>query len=121
MNKNVMDLISRAKEITASGLPFMDGKVKVDFADNEVYTVKEYGYLSGDNGEFVVLTNGDSFAYGGSVVTEAFQKLDKEFSEDEIQMLLNDGIPMKISKKKSKNGRKYTTCEFFPAQERARR
>lgn len=114
MKQAKMDLIARAKEITASGLPLMEGKTKTDFVDGEVYTVKEYGYLEGDNGDFVVVADKDTFAYGGSVVTEAFKGLDEKLTQEEIEELLQDGIPMKISKKKSKNGRKYTTCEFFP-------
>jgi hypothetical protein len=114
MKQNLKELIAKAKEITASGLPLMEGKAKVDFVDGEIYTVKEYGYLEGDNGDFVVVADKDTFAYGGSVVTEAFKGLDEKLTEDEIHELLSEGIPMKISKKKSKNGRKYTTCEFFP-------
>jgi len=114
MKKDLMSLISKVKEITASGLPFMEGKEKTDLSDGEVYTVVEYGYLEGDDKEFVVLTDGETFCYGGSIVTDAFKALDEKLTDDEIKELLAEGISMKISKKKSKNGRKYTACEFFP-------
>jgi len=114
MKKTIMDLKSKIKEITASGLPLMEGKEKTDFADGDIYTVKEYGYLEGDNGEFVVVAGDKTFAYGGAVVTEAFKNLDNQLTPDEINDILSEGITMKLSKKKSKNGRKYTSCEFFP-------
>jgi hypothetical protein len=119
MAKNLKELISKVKEITASGLPFMEGKDKTDLADGEIYNVVEYGYLQGqdDNGnekEYVVISDGKTFAYGGAVVTEAFRQLDENLKGDEIEELLNEGIPMMIRKKKSQKGRKYTTCEFFP-------
>jgi hypothetical protein len=114
MKQSLVSLIQKAKEITASGLPLMEGKTKTDFSDGEVFTVKEYGYLEGENGDFVVVADEKTFTYGGSVVTEAFKGLDEKLTGDEIEELLQEGIPMKISKKKSKNGRKYTTCEFFP-------
>jgi hypothetical protein len=114
MSINLKDIISKAKEITASGLPLMEGKEKTDLADGEIFVVKEYGFLEGDNGDFVVIADDSNFAYGGSIVTEAFKSLDENLTVEEIEQLLIEGIPMKVSKKKSKNGRKYTACEFFP-------
>lgn len=114
---NKLDLIKKVKEVTVSGLAFMEGKEKTDLADGELYNVKEYGYMKGDkDAEFVVVSDGETFAFGGAVVTEAFRKLDEQLSEKELEELLEEGIPMLIAKKKSKNKRTYTTCEFFPEQ-----
>ncbi len=112
-----IELLNKVREITASGLPFMDGKEKLELTNGVVFTVKHYGFLEGDNGDFVVIANDSHYSFGGSIVTEAFKKLDLALSEKEVEELLTAGIPMKISKKKSKAGRQYTACEFFPKQE----
>lgn len=111
------ELLNKVKGITASGLPFMEGKEKIELGDGVVFTVKNYGFLEGDNGDFVVIANDTHYSFGGSIVTEAFHKLDMQLDENELNELLENGLPMKIGKKKSKNGRKYTVCEFFPKQE----
>lgn len=115
MSKNLQDIISQVKEITASGLPFMDGKEKVALEDGDLYTVKNYGYLTSADGDFVVVADDTTYAFGGSIVTEAFTKLDAKIDGTQIAELLKDGIPMKISKRKSESSkRNYTVCEFFP-------
>jgi hypothetical protein len=111
-----LDLIKKAQEITASGLPFMDGKEKVELEDGSLYLVKNYGYLESEDGEFVVVADDTTFAFGGSVVTDSFKKLDASLDGTEIAELLKDGIEIGITKKKSKNKREYTTCEFFPQE-----
>ena len=115
MSKINLDVLkSKVKEITASGLPFMEGKIKIELEDGMLFTVKNYGYLESEDGDFVVIADDTSFAFGGSVVTDAFKKLDVAIDGTEIEELLKDGIEIEISKKTSKNKRAYTTCEFFP-------
>lgn len=110
-----LDLIKLAKEITASGLPFMEGKEKGELKEGETYKVKEYGYLEcSDNGKFVVIADDTHFYFGGSIVTDNFVKLDGALNDGEIKELLAEGIEIKVAKRKSKGGRTYTTCEFFP-------
>ena len=111
---NKIELLKKVKEITASGLPFMEGKDKVELTDGMLYVVKNYGYLESEGGDFVVVADDTTFAFGGSVITDAFKKLDEQLDGTEIEELLKDGIEIGISKRKSKNKRDYTTCEFFP-------
>ena len=113
---NKLELIKKAQEITASGLPFMEGKEKVELEDGSLYVVKNYGYLESEDGEFVVLADDTTFAFGGSVITDTFKKLDATLDGTEIAELLADGIEIGIKKKKSKNKRDYTTCELFPQE-----
>lgn len=114
---NFQELIAKAKEITASGLPFMDGKEKIELTDGSLYIVKNYGYLESEDGEFVVLADDTTFAFGGSVVTDSFKKLDAQMLGNDIEELLKEGIEIEITKKQSKNKRGYTVCEFFPSHE----
>lgn len=114
---NKLELIKKAKEITASGLPFMEGKEKIELGDGLLYVVKEYGYLKNEDGDFVVIADETTFAFGGSVITDNFRKLEAQLKETEISQLLADGIEILIKKKQSpKSKRNYTVCEFFPQE-----
>lgn len=111
-----LELIKKAQEITASGLPFMEGKEKVELEDGGLYVVKNYGYLESEDGEFVVIADDTTFAFGGSVITDNFKKLDASLDGTEIAELLQEGIEIGIKKKISKGKRIYTVCEFFPKE-----
>jgi hypothetical protein len=117
MNKiNRAELIKKAQEITASGLPFMEGKDKIELEDGQLYIVKYFGYLEADGHDFVVIGDDTTFAFGGQVITDNFKKLEQQFTEDEISQLLVDGIDIEIRKVKSRtNKRDYTACTFFPS------
>lgn len=119
---NIEQLLQRAGQITVSGLPFMEGKEKLEVSLraktlNEILTVDEYGYLEGDEGEYVVISLQEypkNFIYGSSVVTEAFKKFDSQFNEEERTMILEHGLTFRLEECMSKNKRKYTKITFFP-------
>ena len=116
---NINDLIAKAKEVTASGLPFMDGLEKADLGMGEVLNINNYGYMEGEDGEFVVITTKEypkNFFFGSSVLTSKMKDLDKVFGEEEMSKLLENGIEVVFEKKKSKNKREYTNVTFFPSQ-----
>lgn len=100
-----------------NGLPFMVGKEKEVITLGAEMTISEYGFLTGDDGEFICFTtreNNDKYFFGGSVLTEKIKKVELSFTKEEIQQLLHDG-EMKIvcNEKKSKNNRKYISVEFI--------
>ena len=117
---NINELINQAKEVTASGLPFMDGRepIKVEGKIlNNILTVDDYGYLEGDDGEYVVIALKEypqHFIYGGSVVTDAFKKLEGKIGVDNMGLLIEHGLTFRLSELVSKNKRKYTRISFFP-------
>lgn len=122
---NIELLIKQAQEITASGLPFMVGKEKldVDALLLKTLTVEEYGYMEGANEqsgeieEYVVISikGMDGFIYGSTVVTQAFKSLEEKFDDVNLKSLLDFGLTFKLSKLVSKNKRKYTKIDFFPS------
>ena len=119
-NLNVKELIAKIKEVTYNGLPFMEGKEKGELTMGKVYTITNYGYLTGDDGDFICFITKEEpqeFYFGGSILTDSFNKLENTFSEDEMATLLNTGIEVVFTKKKSKNKREYTACEFFPSED----
>ena len=116
---NFENLIKKVQLITESGLPFMEGKEKitVDTVIGQTLTVADYGFLNGEEGEYVVVSLKEypnNFIYGSSVVTQAFKNLDEQLTEDEISQVLNEGLTFKLSTLVSKNKRKYTKITFYP-------
>lgn len=120
---NMENLRGLVQEITASGLPFMEGKkpLKVEGAlFNNILTVADYGYLEGEEGEYAVISLQDypnNFIYGSSVVTQAFKQLDEKLSADEREYVLGQGLTFRLTEVISKNKRKYTKIAFFPTQD----
>lgn len=113
-------LKERAKEFTIL-LPFMEGKNKdeVDNIKGTTVTINEYGFIKSaeDNKpDFVAFTIKEDpkcFYFGGQVLTDQLKQLDDEGYREEIE---KDGLPVRFGEKKSANGRKYTTVEFYPAE-----
>lgn len=116
---NINDIIAKAKEITASGLPFMEGRDKGDMDSliNSTVTITDYGFMNDDGKEyvsFICKEHGDKFFFGGGVLTDSLQKLDEALTDKELEELLEQGLPVYFEKKKSKNKREYTKSTFFP-------
>lgn len=119
MTRNILDLIQSVKKETTNGLPFMEGKEKSAIILGQIYNVTDYGYLEGEDGEFIVFTTKEepnNFMFGSSVMTEKFKKIDVALTETELSTLLDNGIEVVFSSKVSKNKRKYTLCELFPTK-----
>lgn len=116
--KNINELLSKVKQITSSGLDFMEGKTKLEIKDilGQILTVAEYGFLEGDEGEYVVIAVREypnNFLYGSSVVTQAFKQLDENFSKEDIQEIINYGLMFRLEECISKNKRKYIKIKFM--------
>ena len=115
MKLNVQELLLKVKNEMASGLPFMQEKTKADITLETVFTINRYGFLEGEDGEFIVFTdknNEENFYFGGSVLTEKFKKLEKVLSEEEINAVLEVGIQVTFTEKMSINKRKNVDVDF---------
>lgn len=115
MSTNMKSLKDRAKEFSVQ-LPFMDGREKADAKDliGTVNTITDYGFLTGDNGDYVVFIvkeRSKQFYFGGAVLTDQMAQLEAEGYHDEI---VAEGLPMLLTEKKSKNNRTYVNVEFYP-------
>lgn len=109
------NLREKVKELIFT-LPLMEGKEKGDIDDlmDKVVTINGYGFLQGDTGNYAVFTvkeDDENFYFGGMVITDALEELEGDGYRSEI---LQDGLPIRLSKKMSKNKRNYTSCEFYP-------
>ena len=116
-NKSIKSLRERAKEFKYS-LPFMEGREKGELSKlhGVVSTITDYGFLADEaKGEayvaFIVKERANEFFFGGHVLTDQMSQLEAEGYRDAI---MAEGLPVLFGEKKSKNGRNYTTVEFFP-------
>lgn len=114
--KNKMkSLKERAKEFSVQ-LPFMEGREKEDVKKlvGMVSTIADYGFLTGDDGDYVVFItkeNSKVFYFGGTVLTDQLQQLEAEGYHEAI---VAEGLPVLLTEKKSKNNRGYINVEFYP-------
>lgn len=118
-NVSMKSLKDRAKEFSVR-LPFMDGREKGDAKEllGTVNTICEYGFIPNDDGEiyavFIVKERAGKFYFGGTVITDRLTTLEEEGYHDAI---VEEGLPILMTEKKSKNKRTYTNVEFFPEDE----
>ena len=114
--KTMKSLKDRAKEFSIQ-LPFMDGREKGDGKElvGTVNTIIDYGFLKGDDDReyavFIVKERAKTFYFGGTVLTDQLMQLEAEGYHDAI---VEEGLPMLMTEKKSKNNRSYVNVEFYP-------
>ena len=114
--KSLKSLRERAKEFDVR-LPFMEGKDKGDTKEliGQDSTIIEYGFLPNDAGEvyacFIVKERPSKFYFGGTVITYRLTQLEAEGYHEAI---VAEGLPVRMTEKKSKNGRFFTNVIFFP-------
>ena len=112
----VKSLKERAKEFSVQ-LPFMEGRDKGDAKElvGQVSTIADYGFLKGDDNRdyavFITKERSDKFYFGGTVLTDQLQQLEAEGYHEAI---VEEGLPVLLSEKKSKNNRSYINVEFYP-------
>ena len=115
-NKSLKSLRERAKEFDVRR-PFMEGRDKGDTKEllGQDSTITEYGFLPNEAGEvyavFIVKERSDKFYFGGTVMTDRLLKLEQEGYHDAI---VAEGLPVRMSEKKSRNNRNFINVEFFP-------
>lgn len=117
MSNLIQELIKKAKQITNSGLPFMEGLEKAEAPKTGKFTLTDYGYLKGDDGDFICYTAVEipgHFMFGSSVMTEKFKRLEEALDPNDLAALLQNGIVVQFKEKVSKNKRRYVDCELFP-------
>lgn len=111
-------LMDKIKKGLTNNIPFMDGREKDELTMGVEYTINGYGFLTGKDGKFVVLSTKEDdtkFYFGGSVITSKMEQLETICTEEEIQEALKEGIKVKFDRKKSQenNNREYIAVEFI--------
>ena len=116
----IKSLRDRIAALNNAGVPFMEGREKGDIKNavgSELH-VDAYGYILNEKKEeYVVLSfveMPDLFFFGGGIVTAKFKELETIASKMEIEEILQEGLPVLLTDKKSKNKRDYMAIEFYP-------
>ena len=115
-DNKIKSLRERAKEFSVR-LPFMEGRDKGETKEllGTVNTITDYGFLPNENGEvyacFIVKERPGKFYFGGTVLTDRLTQLEQEGYHDAI---CEEGLPMLMTEKKSRNNRNFTNVEFYP-------
>lgn len=113
-----MSYKEKAKQMNSvNRIEFMANKNKGEMMElyNRPCTIRNYDFIKGEDGEYVVFVIdeiSDEFFFGGSVLTEDMKK----FTEEEKQEIIENGLPVKFTQRKSKNKRPYTAVEFYPEE-----
>ena len=99
------------------GIKFMENRTKGELEEilNKEVTLRDYDFITGKEGRFVVfIVDGieDKFFFGGSVITGLLDSLTTE----EKKELQEQGVPVEVYSKKSRNGRDYNGMTFYPAE-----
>lgn len=113
MSKDLKGFIGNLK----SQVEIMEGREKgdIDKIIGEVVTIRDYDFLTGDNGQYGVFVLDEYptlFFFAGMVLTENLVKIEEGGMRDTV---INEGLPMTLIKKRSKNSnRYYTNVQFYP-------
>jgi hypothetical protein len=97
-------------------LPIMEGREKGTAEDllDKIVTIRDFDFLRNDKGRFAVYVIDEDpahFFFGGMVLTDQLLTLEKEGYHPDI---VNEGLPVRMSEKRSKNKMTYTNVETYP-------
>ena len=120
--KDIMNVAKKvAKNLEKEGIPFMEGRtLSKDFNDilGTVVKIIDYGFIEGDDGEytvFIIEGNDKEFYASGKVLTQDLHTLEDTIGVYEFKNAVKEeGLEVLFGRKKSKNGREYTTVKLFP-------
>lgn len=114
-----MNIKEIAKNATmGKGCPLMDGRTNVgtECVIDKVVHVDGMWLMQGKDGEYSVYTVTElpnDFLFGGKVMTDLLKDLLEQCSLDELNAeLQGDPLAIKLTTKRSKNGRPYTAVEI---------
>lgn len=92
-----------------------EGREKADTIFDKVITINNYLICtSKENGtyaEYIVAEDNDHFFFGGSVLTNLLTKIESDGQKDGVK---ENGLKVKLTKKKSEKGRDYVAVEVIP-------
>lgn len=109
------------------GIPFMDNRTKIDIPVDEQVHIQDYGFINGDDGEFVVLAfveYPENFFFGNTIATNNIRTIESDLGSKEEALNMLKNVAIVFSKHESKNldrktkkPRVYTSMEFIEEEE----
>lgn len=101
------------KKFERKGIAFMDERQKGDIKTlvGETIHVDDFGFIKGRDGEYAVIStveHPDKFYFAGLALTDIVRQVEEDGMREALK---SQGI--KLSMKRSKNGRDYMNVEFL--------
>ena len=114
MKKSFAELKAFAESLDTS-CPIMEGREKGELRDivGVQVHITDYDFLEGDNGSyavFIIDEDKDHFYFSSTVLTQYLVNLDQNGYKETIQ---TEGLPVTLTKRKSKNNREYFAVKLF--------
>lgn len=100
----------------AKGIPFMEGREKMNLPLAENLHITDYGFINGSEKPYAVMLFAeypDKFAFGNTIVTSDLQTIESDAGSKEEALALLAGVAVKFTKSVSKRGREYVSVEFI--------
>lgn len=97
------------------GISFMDGRTKVDMPLNVPLHVEDYGFIQGDEKEYVVVAfveRPNEFVFGNAILTADIKTIEKDYGSKDEALAALANVTLTFSKHVSKKGREYVSVEF---------
>lgn len=98
------------------GIPFMEGNDKMDMPLDENLTIKDFGFIDGEDGEYAVIYFTEypkNFAFGNAIITDNLRTMEGDFKSHQAVLEVLENVTVKFFKKTSKKGRDYIAVEFI--------
>lgn len=98
------------------GIPFMEGRTKVDIPVGKGLHLKDYGFIKGDDAPFAVMLfeeYPENFMFGNSIVTDDIKTIEEDMGSKKQALDLLAGVSMEFNKRISKRGREYMSVVFI--------
>lgn len=97
------------------GIPFMEGRTKIDTVCGEEMHLADYAFLSGDNGDYAVMLFAEyprNFMFGNKIITSDLKQIESDLGKEQaLKALASVGV--KFTRNTSKRGREYVGVEFI--------
>lgn len=115
MQNNVLELLKMVKDELENALPIMECREKGTLVEDVLMNIVDWGYMEGkdDKGNpkeyacIIVKEDDKNFYFLNSVPTDKLKKLDSMFNVEQLNIIKENGIPVRFETKKSKDNRKY--------------
>lgn len=110
--QDLLGVKSYFKKFERKGITFMDDRQKGDIKTlvGETIHVDDFGFIKRRDGEYAVIStveHPDKFYFAGLALTDIVRQVEEDGMRDALK---SQGI--KLSMKRSKNGRDYMSVEF---------
>ena len=113
-----MSILEKVKKQMEKQANVMEGRTKGEIKELTAYLIKDFTILKDKNtgadySAFIVEGNDEEFFFGGAVVTDKLLRIKEMLTDEELDELKKEGIPVMFIGKKSKNKRNYIDMELL--------